>query len=131
MFVSENSKWSTTVIVTFCIEITALCYMLYQAYLIKKKVTETTYAHIIRGLQAVGSRGQRFMDSLADPNADLTVDLTSNATLYNPKHFSSSLKDCLVCCEPFTKKSKIVRMPCNPEKHFFHQKCIEVWFGKN
>ena len=22
-------------------------------------------------------------------------------------------------------------MPCNPDKHFFHQKCIEAWFENN
>ena len=60
------------------------------------------------------------MASLADPNADLKVDLTQNASAYDPKDFPSSMKDCLVCCEPFKKKAKVVRMPCNPDKHFFH-----------
>ena len=120
MFSAENRKWSITVIVAFIIEVAVLCYMGWEAHKIRKQVTEATYSSIIRGLQAVGSRGQSFMQSLADPNADLKVDLTVNSAPYNVKDFSSTIKDCIVCCEPFLKGAKIVRMPCNPDKHFFH-----------
>ena len=61
----------------------------------------------------------------------MTVNLSQNAEGWNKEDFNDSLKDCLVCCETFVDNAPIVRMPCNPDKHFFHQKCIESWFNTN
>lgn len=68
------------------------------------------------------------MRSLGDPTANTTVDLNENVEEWNDRDFSPSLKECLVCCENYIQGAQVVRMPCNPEKHFFHKKCIEVWF---
>ena len=59
------------------------------------------------------------------------MNLSENAEAWNTTDFSQSLKECLVCCEAFAKNDPIVRMPCNREKHFFHQNCIESWFENN
>ena len=71
------------------------------------------------------------MQALTEPRQELTVNLAQNSESYNTNDFIQSLKECLVCCESFVKGAPIVRMPCNPEKHFFHQKCIESWFENN
>ena len=62
----------------------------------------------------------------------LIVDLSENAVLYDKcdtESFDQAKTECLVCFEAFEQGCKVIRMPCNPTKHFFHLKCIESWIG--
>ena len=61
----------------------------------------------------------------------MVADLSAHAEPYRAENFADSMRECLVCCEPFKKKCPVVRLPCNLDKHFFHQKCIEAWFANN
>jgi len=35
--------------------------------------------------------------------------------------------DCALCLEIFKESDRVVRMPCNPVKHYFHEGCISMW----
>ena len=95
-------------------------------------VTDEMHAHIIRGLQAIGSSGQRMLRSFSNAgNQPMKVDFTENSEPYDVRYFSQSMKECLVCCETFKAGCEVVRMPCNLDLHFFHKTCIERWLVNN
>ena len=55
LFSSDNTAWILTVFFGFIIEVTVLVLMAVEAHRTRKKVMDDMYAHIVRGLQAVGS----------------------------------------------------------------------------
>ena len=95
-------RWIVTCGVGLAINVSIMCFLLWQARQIENEVTEAMHAHIIRGLFNLGTRSQSLMQSLLEQRPDVNVDLTTNAELWNSKDFSSStLRECLICCVPF------------------------------
>ena len=95
-------RWIVTCGFGLAINVSIMCFLLWQARQIENEVTETMHAHIIRGLFNLGTRSQSLMQSLLEQRPDVNVDLTTNAELWNSKDFSSStLRECLICCVPF------------------------------
>ena len=44
--------------------------------------------------------------------------------------FDPELTTCQVCLEEFALDCDVVRMPCEPGKHYFHPKCIATWIQR-
>jgi len=59
------------------------------------------------------------------------VDLTAQEEEYSEEAFGTNTTDCAMCMEDFATKGKssgkVVRLPCEPKKHFFHSQCISKW----
>ena len=133
MFSKDNLKFILTVAGAFVIEMNAMILMVIQANRIRKQLMTDVQADILRSLQSIGSRSQLLMQSLMSRKENnITVDLSRNTEQWNANDFPSTIRECIVCCEAFQENDcPVIRMPCNPEKHFFHQKCIESWFSNN
>ena len=50
MFCMENTAGVVTIFFGFLIEFSAMCYMAYQAHVIRREVSDDMRAHILRGL---------------------------------------------------------------------------------
>jgi hypothetical protein len=136
MFAPEAMQLYLTVLIMQILIIGVTCFMLVEAFKIKKELNDTISRNILNHIAAIGRNAQDIMRQaqLEASRESLIVDLSENAISYakeNTELFDPSKTDCMVCFEAFEEECQVIRMPCFPQKHFFHLKCIESWIGRH
>lgn len=64
MFGKVNVGWILPTFINFFIVFAVLVAMAIEAHMIRKKLNDELYSHIVRGLQRIGSQGQTFARSV-------------------------------------------------------------------